>query len=240
MAAQRTGTQILQYARYLAGDNDSNSYGVDATYALELLNDLLLVWSDSIINRPTRISATTSGLTYAAGEVTKDITGSVDAASIISVHQSNAASVPTVLAERLEYLRPEEMEALQEDDGSGILAASRQQSGDWQYWSFHKTADSQDRYRVLVWPALNRTAYLTVVAPVQLALSAITETPDISPAHARYVARLLAYDIARHNEMPDQWCDRILSRVPEEILVPVLGRAVRVTQQAGSIRSVED
>ena len=57
MASQRTGTQILQYARYLAGDNDTANPGVDATVGLEMLNDILLVWSDSIANRPNRISA---------------------------------------------------------------------------------------------------------------------------------------------------------------------------------------
>lgn len=238
MASQRTGTQILQYARYLAGDNDTN-LGVDAAYALELLNDILHVWSDSIVNRPTRISATTSGLTFAAGEVHKEVTAGVDVASLASVHQSNTASILTPLSPPLEYVKPEEMALLIDDDGSGSAALSRQQSGDWQYWSFEKTGDLQDRYRVFVWPPLSRTAYLTAVAPVQLELAAIANTPDVSPVHSRYISRILAWEIARHNEMPEPWCDRILSRVPEEIMRPFLGRAVRATQQQGSIRSGE-
>jgi hypothetical protein len=239
MASQRTGTQILQYARYLAGDNDTN-LGVDATYALELLNDILHVWSDSIVNRPTRISATTSGLTFAAGEVYKEVGASVDCAAFVSVHQSNTASILTPLAAPLEYIKPEEMALLIDDDGSGSLAASQQQAGDWSFWSYEKTADVQDRYRVFVWPPLNRTAYLTAVAPVQLELAAIANTPDVSPVHSRYISRILAWEIARHNEMPESWSDRIISRVPPEIMQPFLGRAVRATQQAGSIRQSED
>jgi hypothetical protein len=239
MASQRTGTQILQYARYLSGDNDTN-LGVDATYALELLNDILHVWADSIVNRPTRISATTSGLTFTAGTVYKEVTAGVDCASFKSVHQSNTASILTPLSPALEYVKPEEMLLMIDDDGSGSAATLKQQSGDWSYWSFEKTADVQDRYRVFVWPPLSRTVYLTAVAPVQLELAAIGNTPDVSPVHARYISRILAWEIARHNEMPESWCDRILSRVPEEIQSPFLGRAVRVTQQAGTVVSVED
>jgi len=239
MASQRTGTQILQYARYLAGDNDSANYGVDATVALELLNDILLVWSDSVINRPNRISASTSGLSFGAGVVYKEVTAGVDVASFKSVHQSTSNAINTPLSEPLEYIKPEEMYLLIDDDGSGTAASNKQTSGDWQFWSYEKTADVQDRYRVFVWPPRNATTYLTAVAAVQLELAAIGNTPDVSPVDSRYISRILAWEIARFNEMPDSWCDRIVARVPDEVMRVFRGRAERDTQRQGSIRSVE-
>mgnify|MGYP006921319785 FL=1 len=240
MATQRTGTQILQSARYLAGDDDSANYGVSATMALDVLNGILRVWSDSVDNRKKRISATTSGLTFAAGDVYKEVTAGVDAASFASVHPSSSASINTPLAPALEYLSPDEMAALIDDAGAGTSSATRQSSGDWQYWSYEKTADLQDRFRVFVWPPLNRTAYLTAVVPVQLEIAAISDTPDVSPADADHIAHLLAWEIASFNEMPENWTNRLLARVPEEVVRIIRGRAVRMTQQAGSIRSVED
>lgn len=239
MASQRTGTQILDYARNLAGDNDSSNYGVSASFALDMLNDILLVWSDSIHNRANRISATTSGLTFTAGQVVKTVTAGVDMAAITSAHQSSSASINTPLSPPIEHIKPEEMSALIDDDGTGTAASTRQSSQDWQYWSYEKTADEQDQFRVSVWPPRNATTYMTLVAPVRLSIAAIGNTPDVSPVHAYYISRILGWEIARYNEMPDQWCDRIVSRVPPEIMQPFLGRAVRVSQQQGYIREVE-
>ena len=238
MASQRTGTQILQYARYLAGDNDTANPGVDATVGLEMLNDILLVWSDSIANRPNRISASTSGLSFAAGVVTADVTAGVDVVSFRSVHQSTTNSINTPLSEGLEYIKPEEMYALIDDAGAGTTSSTRQSSGDWDFWSYEKTADVQDRYRVFVWPPLNRTAYLTAVAAVNLELAAISGTPDVSPVDSRYISRILAWEIARFNEMPDDWFYRIVARVPEEGMRVYRGRADRDTQRQCSIASV--
>lgn len=231
--AQRTGTQILALARVFAQDNDaSNNFAVGASDALLLLNDVLMRWSTNVRSKPKYLAATTTGLSFASGDVYKetgDNTGSTMRISEFeSAHPAAANTLSFPLPDGLERVTVDEIRAMLGFDGDTALTPA---ASEWTHFAAEKTQDATaagaEKWRVWAYPVINRTRHLTVRCPVYTQLSAIGDTPDIEEGDASVVARFLAWEIAglkREKNPGDR--NRILEPVPSELVVQMHGGAV--------------
>lgn len=231
--AQETGTAILARARILAQDNDSASnFSVNAANALILLNDILLSLCNNVSTKTKTIAATTTGLTFTAGESSHLISG-VDITEFESFHPTGSTSLSYPLAPALERISVQEMLNLLQYDGDNALA---QQASEWTHVAAEKTQDDTaasgaEKWRVWGWPVINRTRSMTVKAVVPVTIAAIGDYPDIDGVDSRILSRLLAYEMARLNkENSPEFLNGILRPVPQDVLNTVYGGAVRGAQ----------
>lgn len=235
--AQRTGTNILSLARVYAQDNDSNSnFAVGAADALLLLNDVLMRWSFNVRSKPKYVAATTTGLSFASGDVYKetgDNTGTTMRISEFeSFHPAAASTLAFPLPDALTRVTVDEIRGLLNYDGDTALTGT---ASEWTHVAAEKTQDATavgaEKWRVWGYPVINRTRHMTVRATVYTQLAAIGDIPDIEEADANVVARLLAWEIARlKKEVDAKFLDSIIAPVPPEVVQQMHGGAPKAAQ----------
>ena len=241
---QRTGTQILALARLYAQDSDSSSnYGVGASDALVLLNAILADWFVHFGSKPKHLAATTTGLTFASGDITALTAGTTGAAfaEVISAHPASSTSLTFPLAKPLERVSVDEIVDMLGYDGNTALAA---QASEWTHFAAERAAeddgtqpDTNEKWRIWTYPVINRTRYMTLrVSPYFTALTAITEVPDIDEGDASIVSRLLAHEIAKlKKENSQEFLNGILRAVPKEVLDKMYRAGVHQNQLPSSV-----
>lgn len=218
--AQATGTTIVAHARVYAQDTSTSSPAVSDANALILLNEVLTRWGD-VDAKETLIAASASGLTFAAGDAVKETSAQDIWDHIVAAYESDANTVGTVLPKQLRHITVEEMLALHDNNYDGTVTGGG--SSGWQAYAWERVAGSDEKtgstaLRVYVYPALNATRYMTIRVPKNMALSALTDTPDLSAREAAVVKRLLAWEMARLHTEDEAFLQQILAPVPERVL----------------------
>ncbi len=225
-----TGSDIISIARVLSGDDDAASnYAVSDARAVTLLNDILVRFSHCF-KSPTRYyGASATGLTVPAGTTTVlsgiQANDTFDISGVAAAYQTNSDNIATVLSSGL----PSEMERLTVPDLIAKFDRDNQdesipQTGEnWLYWAAEPegdaTKDTTDTYkwRFWVYPAINRTQYITLRGVDRVRCTDKTHHISISATDAQYVARLLAYEMAvRQKEIEATFLAAILSPLPKQ------------------------
>jgi hypothetical protein len=235
-----TGTNILALARVWAQDNDVNSnFGVGAADALVLLNALLADWGTHFGVKNLYINGTTSGLSFSAGDVTKETDGSPTFLEIISAHPSKPGALSFPLAPPLERVTTEEIQAMLGYDGDVSLSP---QAAEWTHFAAERSQDlgdestSTEKWRIWAYPVINRARYMTLNVVPFYQITAITNIPDVDEGDARVIARLLAWEIARLKKETSQvFLDSILSPLPKEVLQKMYRGGVTMAQLQSSV-----
>lgn len=221
--ARMTGTEILALARIHAQDNDSNSnFAVSAADALVLLNAVLAEWGQNFNSVPKYVGASTTGLSFAAGDSSKETDGDPTFEEVASFHATGSSTLSYPLSPALERVTVDVIQQMLAYDGDNALT---QNSADWTHVAMERVQESSDeasaaqKWRVWVYPVLNRARHLTVKAIPVNTISAITKYPDITEGDGRIIARLLAWEIARlKKESTQAFLDGILAPVPKDVL----------------------
>jgi len=243
--AQETGTQILARARVIAQDNDgSGNYAVSAADALVLLNDVLYALSNNARVKPKWIAATTSGLTFNAGDSSAlAALSATEMNEIESFHPSNSSSLTYPISPALTRVSVQTILEMLNYDGDHALA---QGASEWTHVAAESpqsdtAASGADKWRVWAYPVINRTRYLTMRVPVAVQITAIGDYPDLGHYDSRVVSSLLAYEIAKlKKETSGDFLNNILRRVPKEILDVVYGGAILGSQLQDRVAQVLD
>lgn len=220
-------SQIISLARIWAQDNDASSnFGVSTTTAQSVLNTLASNWMHQVLKRPQYIPASTSGLTFSAGDTSKVTGGSVNFEEFGDAYQATSTALSFPLAAPLKRVTVDEiieMYALQPGD------TPQRFSGNWTYYAAEKTTDQQDLFRVWVFPALDRTAYLTMKVMLGDNPTAGSDAIDIPYEHGVHLARFLAADMAMLNNRQDL-VEGIMSVVPAQYRQLMSGDAYQAMQ----------
>ena len=209
-------------ARVWAQDNDSASnFGVSTTTSQSILNTLASNWMHQVLKRPQYIAATSSGLTFAAGDTSKVTGASVNYEEIEDAYQSSTSALTFPLNAPLQRVSvPDIIEMYGLVPGQAV----NQQSGQWRYFAAEKTGEQYDLFRVWVFPALNATSYLTLKLMLGDNPTAGSDLIDIPYEHGVHLARFLAADMAmlinRH-----ELVDGIMSVVPSQYRQMMAGDA---------------
>ena len=249
---QLTGAQIITLARTLGNDDDAaGNYAISDSKALVLLNDILNRFSHCFSAQPRYYGASTTGLTFTAG--TTNLLSSVGASStfdlngITSAHQSGSDDVSTVLANGI----ARDLPRLTVPDLIAMYDRQNQDTtipvsgNDWEYWAAEPEGSSGtsglDKWRFWVYPAINRTQYLTLKAVEKGGISSSGHTPNLSLTDAKYVARLLAYEMAvRQKDLDAAFLQNILAPLPRALRDMQYGNAVTSSQAQDSIEWTVD
>lgn len=241
--AQETGTQILARARIIAQDNDANSnFAVGAATALILLNEVLVSLNNNNKTKTKTLGASTTGLTFSSGDVSKLLAG-VDVTEFESFHPTSSATLGYPLAPEIRRVSVQEMFELLGYDGDNTLGAS---ANEWECVAAEKTQDDTaasgaEKWRVYGWPVINRTRSMTIKAVVPVTISAIGDYPDIDGVDSRVVSRLLAFEIAKlKKETSQSFLNNIINQVPREMLPMSYGGAARAAQLQDRVDEVRD
>ena len=221
--AKWTGTQILAMARIHAQDNDSNSnFAVGAADALLLLNGVLVEWAASQGGKAKYISASDLGLTFSAGDVSKETDGAPTFMEIVSAHPSNSGTLSFPVSPPLRRVSVEEIQDKFAYDGDNALS---QQAAEWDCFAAERAEDSDtedastEKWRVWAFPVINRTRYMTLKVVPNTTISAIGKYPMLDEGEERIIARLLAWEIARlKKENTQAFLDSIVAPLPKEVL----------------------
>lgn len=233
-ALQLTGTQILAEARYFAQDQSSSNPAVSASDALDRLNSRLVWWQHNVDVRAKTLSASTTGLTFSAGDVTKVVTNDTGIVNILSAHQTLDTTVTYPLGRRLPRRSIEEIYDMHDIRPGGSIQST---GSEIQCWAAELDQTQQDDWRIVIYPAPTQTISLTIRASMDNTLGSIGDTADISPAAARVVARLLAYDLAGVQKQNDQgYLEWILSGVPAAIRAKAFGEATKQGAQQANLK----
>lgn len=233
-ALQLTGTQILSEARYFAQDQSSVNPAVSAADALDRLNSRLVWWQNNVDVRAKTLSATTTGLTFAAGDVTKVVTNDTGIVSILSMHQTGTAAITYPLGRRMQRESVERIYDLYDLRPGGTVT---QGGTDGFIWAAELDQSQQDDWRVFIYPSPASSVNFALRVSMDNTLGAIGDTADISPAGARVVARLLAYDLAGVQKQNDPaYLEWILSGVPAGIRAKAFGEAQKQGAQQSALK----
>ena len=244
--AQETGTQILSRARVIAQDNDTNTsnYAVSDADALVLLNDVLYAMSNNARAKPKWIAATTSGLTFAAGDTSALVAlSSSEMNEIESFHPSGSSSLTYPITPALTRVSVQTILEMFNYDGDHALA---QGASEWTHVAAEPNqadtaASGADKWRVWAYPVINRTRYLTMRVPVAIQITGLGQFPDTGHYDSRVASSLLAYEIAKlKKETSQAFLDNILRRVPKEVLDVVYGGAILGSQLQDRVAQVLD
>jgi hypothetical protein len=232
-ALQLTGTQILASARYFAQDQSTAAPAVSDTDGLLRLNDRLVWWQNNVDVRAKTLSATTSGLTFAANDMTKVVTNDTGIVNILSAHQMGTAAITYPMGPRLKRASVEQIyDAYALKPGQTNLPTG----AEIVLWAAEMDQTQQDDWRVFIYPAASTTMYLALRASVDNTLGTLADTADVSPAAARVIARLLAYDLAGVQKQNDaSFLEWIMSGVPAGIRAKVFGEATKQGAQQSSL-----
>ncbi len=219
-----TAQTIIDFARILSQDTATTNPACDSTsVCLPLLNDVLLRFEGDVDVKHKLVSATTSGLTFAANDTVK--TTSVDVGELIAAFQSDSASVNTLQTPALALWTVREMLDKYSDTGSGTSVTG--QAREFEAWAWEKVQEGADntarseKARVYVWPPLNRTRYLTLRDAPYNVLTALTgdgSYVDLNPRSMRLVARFLAWEMARLHTRDEAFLNQILAPIPKKVL----------------------
>ena len=250
---QLKGSEIITLARALGNDDDAaGNYAISDAKALVLLNDILNRFAHCFTAQARYYGASTTGLTFPAGTTTILTSASspnvFDLNGITSAHQSSSGDLATVLAAGLptDLPRLTVPDLIAKYDRDNQDTAIPQSSTDWEYWAAERegTADETnglDKWRFWVYPALNRTQYLTLKAVERGGISATSKYPNISATDAKYVARLLAYEMAIHQKDLDaNFLQNLLAPLPKALRDMQYGNAVTSSQAQDSIEWTVD
>jgi len=214
--AQLTGTQIVALARLLCQDTSTVSPAVTDAEALLLLNDVILRYNQDVEAKENLVSATTSGLTFPAGTVV--VTTSADVGEILSAHPSDSASVNALQTPSLALWTVREMLDAHSDAGAGTTPQGASSEFSAFAWEKVQEGTESEKARVYVWPALNRTRYLTLRTVPPTTLSALTGTPPVDERGGRIIARFLAWEMGRLHTQDDGFLQQILAPIPQQVL----------------------
>lgn len=217
--AALTGTQIVALARLYA--QDVAGTGISDAQALDTLNDLLLALRDEHETANEAIvPASTSGLSFSAGEVVK-VTSITTLQDIVSAHPSNTNAANTILTDGLERKTVDEILEMLADDGDGTVPNG---GSEWECWAAEKTDGGQPgTWRVMVYPALSVTRHLTIRGLTFQTLAALSNTPDLDERMARDVARVLALIWCPLLGRSEQFAQGLLRWIKPELLERVGG-----------------
>lgn len=219
--AQETGTTILAHGRVFAQDTSTSNPAVSDTDGLILLNDVILRFTGDVESKEMLVSATDSGLTFAAD------TGVVETSAqdlwdhISAAYESDAAAVPTHLPPQLTLWTVAQMLDAYQNDFDGNISGGG--ASGWQAYAWERVAGStaitgSTAIRVYVWPVLAATRYLILRVPKNVVLAALTDTPDLSRREAAIVKRLLAWEMARLHTRDEAFLQQILAPIPSPVL----------------------
>jgi len=213
--AQPTAADVISVARLFAQDTASVNPAVSDSNAVVLLADVLLRFEGDSDVKQQLLSATSSGLMFAAGDTVK--TTSVDVGELLAAHPSDSASVNTLQSPALALWTVREMLDRYEDTGSGTSAT---RASEFEAWAWEKVRESSnsEKARVYVWPPLNRTRYLTVRNAPYNVVTATSDTVDLNPRNMRLVARFLAWEMARLHTRDEGFLNQILAPIPKKVL----------------------
>lgn len=221
--AKKAGSDILTLAREWAQDNDASSnFAVGAAEALRKLNILLMDWSTNVGVKPKYLAASTTGLTFASGDASKETDGDPIILNFESFHPNGANTLTFPVSRPLDQISVDEIIDRLKYDGDNALTG---QASEWTHVAWEKTQDSGDedtateKWRVWAYPVINRTRYLTTKASVALQISTIAKYPDLDEGDVVPFTRLLAWEIARAKKENSQaFLDSILAPVPRTLL----------------------
>ena len=217
--AQPTAADVIAIARLLAQDTAFIAPAVSDADAVVLLADVLLRFEGDNAIKTQLLAASTSGLTFAAGDTVK--TTSVDVGELVAAHPSDTNAVNTLQCPALTLWTVREMLDKYEDTGGGTSAT---RASEFEAWAWEKVqegtndATRTDKARVYVYPPLNRTRHLTVRNAAFNVVSATTTAIDLSPRDMRLVARFLAWEMARLHTRDEGFLNQILAPIPKKIL----------------------
>jgi len=238
--ARWTGTEILAMARLHAQDNDSNgNFAVGAADALLLLNNLLVEWAASQGAKTKYLGASSTGLSFSAGESSKETDGDPTFMEIASAHPSNSSTLSFPIAPALQRVSVDEMQEMLQYDGDNALS---QAASEWECFAAEKVEDSDtedsgtEKWRVWAFPVINRTRHLTLKVIPNTTISAIGKYPLLDEGDERIIARLLAWEIARlKKESTQVFLDSIIAPLPKEVLERVHRGGVHANQLPASV-----
>lgn len=249
---QLTGANIITLARTLGNDDDAaGNYAISDAKALVLLNEILNRFAHCFSAQARYYGASTTGLTFTAGVT--NLLSSVGSSSVFdlngitSAHQSGSDDVTTVLAngiaKDLPRLTVPDLIAMYGRDNQDT--AIQTSGSDWEYWAAEPEGASGtgglDKWRFWVYPAINRTQYLTLKAVEKGGISASTSTPNLSLTDAKYVARILAYEMAvRQKDLDAAFLQNILAPLPRALRDLQYGNAITSSQAQDSIEWTVD
>jgi hypothetical protein len=253
-STQLTGSAIITLARTFCNDDDAaGNYAISNAKALVLLNDILARYAHCFSVQPRYFAASTTGLTFPAGTTTVLTNTSTDWTfdlnGITSAHQTNSSVLATVLAnglptdlERLTV--PEIIAKFGRDNQDDAIPSS---SSDWMYWAAEREGDSTenatgyDKWRFWVYPALNRTQYLTLKGVEKMHLASASNIPNLTSTDAQYVSRLLAYEMsARQPDMNPTFMQAIVAPLPKSLREFDYNAATPASQGQDSVEWTED
>ena len=237
--AQRTGTQIVAKSRVIAQDTSTTQPAVSDANALILLNDVLVRFAGDVTARHTLIPASSSGLTFAAGDAVKETSAQDLYDYIAAAYESDASSVGTVLPPEIPNITVQEMLDLHQNNFDGTVTGGG--TSGWQFWAWEPVAGAtaitgSTALRVYVYPALGATRYMTLRVPKIIDLAALTDTPDLARRDADIVSRLLAWEMARLHARDEAFLGQILAPVPEVVLNAYFESAKRASNSQASPR----
>ena len=213
--AQPTAADVIALARIWAQDTATTAPAVSDTEAVSLLADVLLRFEGDNAIKTQLLAASSSGLTFAAGDTVK--TTSVDVGELVAAHPSDTNAVNTLQSPALTLWTVREMLDKYSDTGGGTSAT---RASEFEAWAWEKVRESteSEKARVYVWPPLNRTRYLTVRNAAFNIIDATSDTVDLSPRDMRLVARFLAWEMARLHTRDEGFLNQILAPIPKKIL----------------------
>lgn len=249
---QLTGSEIISLARTLGNDDDAaGNYAISTTKALVLLNDILNRFAHCFGAQARYYGASVTGLTFTAGTTNLLTNASspsiLDLNGITSAHQSGSDDVTTVLAngiaKDLPRLSVPALIAKYDRDNQDTSISTS--GSDWEYWAAEREGTSGasgfDKWRFWVYPAINRTQYLTLKAVERGGIAGSGDYPNLSATDAKYVARLLAYEMAvRQKDLDAAFLQNIIAPLPKELRDMQYGNAVTASQAQDGIEWTED
>ena len=242
--AQETGTLILARARIKAQDNDSNSnFAVGAADALILLNDVLVSLSNNLRTKPKWLGATTTGLTFNAGDMSVVTSITADLTEFESFHPAGSASLTYPITPALERVSVQTILEMFGYDGNTALTQS---ASEWTHVAAEKAqsdtaASGLEKWRVWAYPVINRQRFLTARAPMPVTISAIGDYPELDTVDSRVVSSILAYKIAKLKRESDQgFLNGIIEEIPVEYRQAAYGTAIRASQLHDRVVEVRD
>lgn len=214
--AQPTAADVIAIARLFSQDTSSVNPAVSDANAVVLLSDVLLRYTGDVDQKQRLLAASTSGLTFAAGDTVK--TTSVDVGELLSAHPSDTSAVNTLQTPALALWSVRDMLDAYNDSGSGTSVPAA--SSEFQAWAWEKVREGteSEKARVYVYPPCSSTRHLTVREAQYSTVSATSSTVDLNPRAIRIVARFLAWEMARLHTRDEGFLSQILAPIPKEVM----------------------
>jgi hypothetical protein len=219
--AQLTGSDILNLARIKAFDNDTvnGNYAVGATDALTLLNDVLLKFTMNVRGKFKYVSSSVSGFSFGVGqvEVTSLAYSTFAAQDIIAAYPTpGGTDVTGPWGKELTRISAEEIRLLI-NDSNNVGTTQSGNANEWTYYAVEEPAGAPGGgpWRMYVWPPINRARSVTLKTAPIVALTLISDTPDVSELDAHHVSSFLAVEMLKAQRVDDSYLQRVQSDIPK-------------------------